>query len=274
MISSRRSHLRFLCGALAAGIPSGRAVAAGIDSYSDGEKENFLKLAKIVSVEQISHGVTRPMKVILELNGVRHLGQIQTVDKELPDFYPKSGPPVPMRDSWRFNVAAYKIDRLLDLKMAPVTVHRVYNGKPAALTWWVDDVMFEEAERIKKDVPPPDPESFARQLALSSIFDELIINIDRNLSNLLITKSWKVVLIDHSRAFTAYPGIRNEEKLSRCSNGLMASLKGLAAAQVKAGVGALLTDAELRALMTRRDLIVAWFEREAETKGVASVFFS
>src|SRR4051812_22513476 len=183
MISSRRSHLRFLCGALAAGISSGSGVAADTTGYGDSEKENFLKLARIVSTEQIGHGVTKPLKVKLELNGAQHFGQIQTVDKELPDFYPKSGPPVPMKDCWRFNVAAYRIDRLLNLKMVPVTVQRTFNAKPAALTWWVDDVMFEETERIKNDVAPPDPENFARQRALGAVFHELIINIDRNLAN-------------------------------------------------------------------------------------------
>jgi len=45
----------------------------------------------------------------------------------------------------------------------------------------------------------------------------LVINIDRNLANLLITKSWKIVLIDHTRCFTPYLGIRNKENLTRCS---------------------------------------------------------
>ena len=146
MMYSRRSHLRLICGALAAGIRSGRAASGDISSYHDAEKENFLKLAKILAVEQIGHGVTKPLKVKLELNGAQHLGQIQTVDKDLPDFFPQSGPPVPMRDSWRFNVAAYKIDRLLSLNMVPVTVQRTFKGKPAAFTWWVDDVMFEEVD--------------------------------------------------------------------------------------------------------------------------------
>ena len=66
MISSRRSHLQFLCGALAAGIPSGRAVAADTSAFSDSERENFLKLAKIVSEEQIGHGVTKPLKLTIE----------------------------------------------------------------------------------------------------------------------------------------------------------------------------------------------------------------
>jgi len=258
-----------------AGIPSGRAATTEVKAYSDAEKENFLKLGKILSVEQIGHGVTKPLKINLELNGTQHLGQIQTVNKDLPDFFPEGGgPPVPMKDSWRFNVAAYKIDRLLSLNMVPVTVQRTYKGKPAAFTWWVDDVMFEEVERIKRDLTAPDPEKFARQRALGYLFDELIINIDRNLANLLITNSWNVVLIDHSRSFTAYHGIRNEAKLSRCSVALMANLKALTMGQVTAAVGALLTDAEVRALMARRDLIVNWFEREVKTKGVDHVLFS
>jgi len=274
MNHSRRSHLRLLCGAVAARVPCGRAASSDSKAYSDSEKENFLKLARILAVEQIGHGVTKPLQVKLELNGTQHLGQIQTVDKDLPDFFPPSGPPVSMRDSWRFNVAAYRVDRLLDLNMVPVTVQRTFKARPAAFTWWVDDVMFEEVERIKKDLTAPDPEKFDRQRALGMLFDELIINIDRNLANLLITNSWNVVLIDHSRSFTAYHGIRNEAKLSRCSVALMAKLKALTVGQLAAAVGALLTDAEVRALMARRDLIVDWFERAAKTRGADHVLFS
>ena len=273
MIYSRRSYLRFLCSALAGGTTVAGPFTADFNTYSDSEKENFLKLARVLSVEEIGHGVTKPLKVQLQLNGVAHLGQVQTVDKDLPDFFPKSGPPVPMRDSWRFNVVAYRVDRLLNLKMTPVTIQRSFKNRPAALTWWVDDVMFEEAERIQKDLTAPDPENFERQRALGKVFDELIINIDRNLANLLITKSWNVVLIDHSRSFTAYHGLRNEANLTRCSLGLMTKLKALSTAQVKIAVGALLTDAEVRAMMTRRDLIVDFFERAAKTKGAENVLF-
>src|SRR3954453_4462348 len=106
------------------------------------------------------------------------------------------------------------------------------------------------------------------------LFDELIINIDRNLANLLITNSWNVILIDHSRSFTAYAGISNEAKLSRCNVGFMAKLKALTTGQVTAAVGTLLTGAEVRALMARRDLIVDWFGRAEKTKGAENVWFS
>jgi len=274
MIHSRRSHLQLLSAVLTGGLSSVQAVTADFSAYTDSETESFLKLGRFMSVEEIGHGVTKPLKVKLELNGLQHLGQIQTVDKALPDFYPKSGPPVPMRDCWRYNIAAYKVDRLLNLRMVPVSIARNFKSRAAALTWWVDEVMFEEVERIKKDLTAPNPESFDRQRSLGKLFDELIINIDRNLANLLITKSWNVVLIDHSRSFTAYHGIRNEANLSRCSVGLLARLKTLAASQVTASVGALLTSAEIGAMMTRRDLIVDYFEKAAKNKGADNVFFS
>ena len=274
MIGTRRHHLRFLCGAVSGVMIQAGATPPDLSAYSDSEKENFLKLAKIVSVADIGHGVTKPLKVVLDLNGTQHSGQIQAVDKELPDFFPQGGRPVPMRDSWRFNVAAYKVDRLLDLKMVPVTVERMFKDKPAAFTWWVDDVMFEEVDRIKKDLSAPTPQSFARQRALGKVFDELIINIDRNLANLLITKSWNVVLIDHTRCFTAYPGIRNEANLSRCSHALMAKMRSITVDSVTAAVDPFLTNAAVRALIGRRDRIVEFFERESKTKGAENVLFS
>jgi len=33
------------------------------------------------------------------------------------------------------------------------------------------------------------------------LFDQLIYNTDRNLGNLLIDKSWRLWMIDHTRAF-------------------------------------------------------------------------
>ena len=179
-----------------------------------------------------------------------------------------------MKDSWRYNVAAYRVDRLLKLNMVAVTVARPLRGKPGAISWWVDDVMFEEAERIKKGIEPPDAEALDRQRAVSRVFDELIINIDRNYANLLITKSWKIALIDHSRSFVPYSGIRNEANLSRCSRGLMESMKGLTAAALSRAADTYLTTTQVQALLARRDRIVEYFEKLAREKGEPNVLFS
>lgn len=243
-------------------------------NFGDEQKEEFLRSAKITAVQDIGHGVTKPIRASLEWKGLQHFAKIQVVDKELPDFFGAEGKPVPMRDSWRFNVAAYKIDRLLGLRMVTVAVERAYRGKPAAFSWWVDDVMFEEVERVKRDLAAPDPEDFDRQREVSRVFDELVINIDRNLSNLLITKSWKLALIDHSRCFTPYPGIRNRANLTRCSRGLMASMRSLTLQSASQAAGRYLTAAEVKAMIARRDRIVEFFEKEIRSKGEEHVLFA
>jgi len=274
MMISRRAHIQSLCAYLAGVCLPGIAAEKDFSAYRDEDQEKFLKQATILAVKEIGHGVTKPLRAEMGLGEAKHSAQIQSVNKDLPDFFGEDGKPVPMKDCWRFNVAAYKIDRLLGLRMGTVVVARPFKGKPAAFSWWVDDVLFEEVERIKKELTSPDPEGFERQRALSRVFDELVMNIDRNLANLLITKSWKIVLIDHTRCFTPYHGIRNKENLTRCSRELLAKMKSLTAAAVTQAAGSHLTGVEVQALMSRRDRIVEFFEKRVREKGEENVLFS
>ena len=118
-----------------------------------------------------------------------------------------------------------------------------------------------------------DAERFEQQRALGRVFDELIMNIDRNLGNLLITNSWQVVLIDHTRAFTPYHNIRNQTNLTRCSRGLLKQLSALTQAGIAARVGTSLTRTEITALLARRDRIVTFFNEEVKAKGEKNVLF-
>ena len=270
---SRRMYLKSVGAVFAASRLPAYMADSDFLSYSDAQKEKFMLSGKIISASEIGHGVTHPVKVELSLDGVTHAASIQRVDKALSDFFASDGTRAAMRDSWRFNIAAYKLDRLLDLRMVAVTVQRAYLGKPAGFSWWVDDVLFEEADRVKKDIAPPDAASYDRQRAVSRVFDELIINIDRNLSNLLITKDWKLALIDHSRSFTPYPGIRNKENLTQCSRSLFEAMKALTAASVAKAVETYLTGPERDALLGRRDRIVEFFQDRIREKGEANVLF-
>ena len=271
---SRRMYLQSMGATLAASRLPAFAQEPDFNTYSDAQREKFLVTAKIVSVEEIGHGVTKPLKAQLELAGATHAAKIQQIDKELPDFFAEDGTRVPSRDSWRYNIAAYKLDRLLGLNMVNVEAQRAYRGKPAGFSWWVDDVMFEEADRLKKEIAPPDAEAYGRQLAAGKVFDELIINIDRNYSNLLITKGWKLALIDHSRAFNAYHGIRNKENLTRCSRSLFEAMKTLTAASVAKATTPYLTAAERAAVLARRDCIVEFFQDRIREKGEENALFS
>ena len=269
---TRREYLLALGGAMIAG--SGSLLRGfQLDVSRDDEKERFLRTAKVISVEEIGHGVTHPRKAMMELNGVTHAAQIQSVDKPLGPFFGSDGTTAPMRDSWRFNVAAYKIDRLLGLKMSVPAISRKFEDKPSAFTWWADDVKGEEIDRIKNNWVLPDQAAFDRTIELSRVFDELIINIDRNHSNLLITNSYDVVLIDHTRCFIPYGKIRNVENLTRCSRPLLRSMRALQRLAVQKATEGFLTAEEITAMMSRRDRIVGFFDAKVKTEGEANVLF-
>jgi hypothetical protein len=90
------------------------------------------------------------------------------------------------------------------------------------------------------------------------VFDELIQNVDRTQENLLWDKSWKLWLIDHTRAFR----LGHELKLSdldQCERGLF---EGLPADRGGAGPGGRPESqpARIEAVMARRDLLVRHFE--------------
>jgi len=246
---------------------------ADVASYSDTDMEALLRGGTVASVKDIGEGVTKPIRAELSWKGVKHSAQIQRVDRQLPDFFGEDGTVLPMRDSWRFNVAAYRLDRLLQLNMVPVSVSRSYKGIPGCFTWWVDDVKGEETQRIREHWTAPDSERFEQQRAIGRVFDELIINIDRNGGNLLITNSWQLVLIDHTRTFTPYRNIRNKANLTRCSRTLLAQMSSLTEGAIAQRVGTSLTRVEIAALLSRRDRIVAFFNDEVKTKGAEHVLF-
>jgi hypothetical protein len=132
------------------------------------------------------------------------------------------------RDTWRNNVAAYRLDRLLGLGMVPVTVERAHERKNAAFTWWVDDVLMTELERYDKKVAAPDPDVWNQQIRAVRIFDQLIYNFDRNLGNLLVDKSWTLWMIDHTRAFKIFKEIKEPKNLAtHCPRALLAALRAL-----------------------------------------------
>jgi hypothetical protein len=74
---TRRAYVKSIGGMLAASRLEAFATEPDFGAYSDTEKEKFLLSAKIVSAENIGHGVTKPVKVQMELGGVTHAASIQ-----------------------------------------------------------------------------------------------------------------------------------------------------------------------------------------------------
>ena len=165
------------------------------------------------------------------------------------------------KDSWRFNVAAYRIDRLLSLGMIPATVERRHNGRSGSFTWWVDDVLMDEQERYRQKRPVPNTNDWNEQMWITRLFDQLIANVDRNLGNLLIDKSYNIWMIDHSRAFRLNKDLLSPQNLSRVDRVVLDRLRQLDPDGLKRAAGDYLNDGEIDALLNRRDRIVAHFDK-------------
>jgi hypothetical protein len=235
------------------------------------QQEKFLQTAKIVSQKVLSRGVTKSIRATLTDGKLTHDAHVQHVDKQLVNLYAPDESPVPWRDSYKYNIAAYRLLRFLGLNMTPASVERSVNGKPAAVTWWADNIKMLELDRLRKKIQPPDPKDWDRQMSSARVFDHLIFNIDRNLENLAITNDWKVVLIDHTRAFSAVPKLMNAEELTMCRRPLFEKIEGLTAADVQQAVGNYLTKSEVTGVMKRRDLLVQHFKKLIAEKGESAV---
>jgi hypothetical protein len=225
--------------------------------------EEFLRQAQVKKIKGTSKGVAGSIRATLSDGKMSHDAHITTIDEEKSRFETIRGVELNFRDTYKFNIAAWRLARILGLvNMVPVSIDRRYQGRGAAFTWWVDNVMMDEETHLKKKINPPDVDAFNRQMYVVHVFDQLIFNTDRNLGNLLIDKNWRLWMIDHTRAFRLHTTLQNAKNLKKCDRVLLENLKGLSESQLSAALKDYVRPGEIRGLLARRDLIVKFFESQ------------
>ena len=235
--------------------------------------EQFLLNANVVQRKTLGQGVTNSERATLSDGQVQHDAHIQSIDLQKSSFTSKRGTELNFKDSYKFNIAAYRLDKILGLNMIPVSVERKVGGKTSAITWWVDDKMFDEVDRKKQGLEPPNKDDWNKQMYVVRVFDQLIYNTDRNLGNLVIDKQWRMWMIDHTRAFRLLKTLKSDKDLVMCDRKLLASMRKLDEDTLNEQLHPYLTKSEVKAMLERRDTIVKFFEDAVKSKGEGAVLY-
>jgi len=237
------------------------------------ELEQFLTQAKFTALKRIGQGVTNPDKATLELDGTTRYAVWKIIDEKKDGVTQMNrGIEISFQDSWRTEIAAYEMDKILELGMTPATVERVFNGVRGSVQFWIDS-KFPEAERVKQKIQPPNVKDWNEQMFKVRLFDNLIYNNDRHLNNLLITEDFKIRLIDHSRAFRPFSELKEAKTLQRFSKSLLAKLKELNEPMLKERLGKYLNPGQIQSMLKRRDAILKIADELVKQKGEAAVLY-
>ena len=225
---------------------------AGID---DDALESWLAQAEIVGVEGLDTGISKPQRVTLRKDGI----ELRAVFKQLSTDFGIQDRTQAMNESdrYQYEMAAYKLDRLIGLDMVPVTVIRGIKGRQGALQFWVEGAI-NVRDMIEQKVQKAGWCESGPQYNLMNVFDLLIHNSDRNQGNALWTQDWTLVLIDHTRAFAAL--MQNPTLLYRggayVPPALAARLASLNEETLTKALGPYLKKPQISAILKRRDLLL------------------
>ena len=238
----------------------------------------FLRTAKVIRSRDTDKGVTAPKRLTLSDGIITHDAVFQAIDDrqtvaQLGGGGRQSKTELNFVDSYKYNIAAYEIARLLGLDyMMPVYVERRWNGQIGSISWFVPTLM-DESDRLKKKVQPPNPTDWNQQMYRMRVFSSLVRDTDRNLTNVLITPEWKVMMIDFSRGFRLQPELQHLADLSKIDRRLLEKLETLSREDVTAAVKTFLIKREIDVMMQRRDLLVAHFKKLIAEQGESKVLY-
>ncbi len=227
------------------------------------EIENYLKQVEIVSLDEIPIGVTKPQRAELPPGGPVEAFAWKPIN---PGTYQG------FWESYKAEIAAYELDKLLHLNMVPVTVEKRVRGELGAAAMWVAPA--QSFDELGGRPTPPDEyrRQWNHQNRSAVMFDNLICNTDSNLGNWLVDPAWNIILIDHSRAFTTDTDMVHDMSMTRIILGLWTRMRALTEESLTAALGEWLSGREIRAILERRDRMAEEIAKLVEANGESGVF--
>lgn len=238
----------------------------GPADWTPAEAERFLLEASVVSVDKDTQpGRTLPWMVVLERAGVRTRAIFKYVHRPRPH---------PLAHSYRYELAAYELSKILEVEIVPPTVERTIQGVPGALQLFLEGCL-SERDFARTGAQPSDPQALRNSLATVRLFEGLTGDSCGDKDDTLIhPDTWKACRVDLAEAFPAEPFLSEDCLIERCPRGLYDRMLRMDPASAKRKLKAWLSNDEIEALCGRKRQIVADLMELIKTRGEAAVLYA
>jgi len=233
--------------------PLGEGWSRFSEQLTDAQLEEFLQRAEVTSCTVV-HKLDRSANVCdLEGEGPEMRALFTGVD-ETPEPGQPEGAAV---RTYRHEIAAYRLDRLLGLQLVPVTVERSLEGTPGAIQVFmegaVDLTLLETYDQMGL------LNGLENERVVANIFSALLAVEDRHdFGRMFLPQDRRLAMADSTRAFptSAEPGPDLPDPCGPLDPELELGLRSLSRQQVAETTGALLSTQQIDALLLRRDRIL------------------
>jgi hypothetical protein len=240
------------------------------------EAERFLATAEVVEIETYqSKGITKPRRATLS-DGTR---ACRAVFKDIDVTHDREQLTtgrwlLNLKDSYKHEIAAWKLDQLLGLGLVPPCAERTIHHEVGSLCMWVEGAMTEYERAEVKKIVPPNVISYNDQMHDIKLLLQLTWDTDyNNTSNILIDSNWKLYKVDSSRAFRTDPKLRREATLTRFRRRNVDALRSLKREDLDAAMTPWLDAKQIDGLWKRRGEILQRADNLIDLRGEVAVLY-
>jgi hypothetical protein len=242
-------------------LPGGERYSDIDEQLPDKQLERFLQKADVVKsslIQNIIRGEARHAEIVdLESRELDLRAIFQDVDE------PASADGSASR-RYIHEIAAYKLDRMLDLNLVPVAVVRKVEGKTGSLQMWIHSAvdLNEVREYGREDLL----ELLAPQIKQGLLFITLMGEKRDDIAEagrMLLPKERRVMVMDNTKAFPIRFDVDEliaeiQERFGDCelSEHLEMGMRSLQRESLKKTLGDYLSEAQIDAMLARRDRIL------------------
>ena len=221
----------------------------------EGQMLEFLTTAEVTGCELLQQGVRHEEVCDLEGNELHMRAVFLTMD-EKPGAVEEEPKSVPR--NWRNEIAAYRLDRYLELDLVPVTVERTIEGRTGSLQIWLESAVdltilqtYDQMHLI---------EGLERPIQQAQAFSAWVdVHARHNMGKMLLPHERRIAIAGSTKAFSTSLRLNPEAVPDPCPPmppDREVFLRSFTAEKIQDVVGSYLDAEQIDALIVRRDKLL------------------